>query len=51
MCSIQKEMGKPEDGLATTVMPVPTGVEMGGSCTSRRTRGAALTWTPETGPG
>jgi aminobenzoyl-glutamate utilization protein B len=29
--SIQKEMGKPEDGMATDVMPVPTGVEMGGS--------------------
>lgn len=29
--SIQKEMGKPEDGLATDVMPVPTGVEVGGS--------------------
>jgi len=29
--SIQKEMDKPEDGLATTVMPVPTGVEVGGS--------------------
>jgi aminobenzoyl-glutamate utilization protein B len=29
--SIQKEMGKPEDGMATDVQPVPTGVEMGGS--------------------
>jgi aminobenzoyl-glutamate utilization protein B len=29
--SIQKEMGKPEDGLATTVNPVPSGVEVGGS--------------------
>jgi aminobenzoyl-glutamate utilization protein B len=29
--AIQKEMGKPEDGLATTVLPVPTGVEVGGS--------------------
>lgn len=29
--SIQREMGKPEDGLATTVMPVQTGVEVGGS--------------------
>jgi aminobenzoyl-glutamate utilization protein B len=29
--SIQKEMGKPEDGMATDVKPVPTGVEMGGS--------------------
>ena len=29
--SIQKEMGKPEDGLATAVMPVPTGIEVGGS--------------------
>jgi aminobenzoyl-glutamate utilization protein B len=29
--SIQKEMGQPEDGLATTVMPVPTGVNIGGS--------------------
>ena len=28
---IQKEMGKPEDGLATNVLPVPTGVEVGGS--------------------
>jgi aminobenzoyl-glutamate utilization protein B len=29
--SIQKEMGKPQDGLATNVMPVPTGVQVGGS--------------------
>jgi aminobenzoyl-glutamate utilization protein B len=29
--SIQKEMGKPEDGMPDTVMPVPTGVEVGGS--------------------
>ena len=29
--AIQKEMGKPEDGLATEVLPVPTGVEVGGS--------------------
>ena len=29
--SIQKEMGKPEDGMATKVLPVPTGVEVGGS--------------------
>jgi aminobenzoyl-glutamate utilization protein B len=29
--AIQKEMGKPEDGLAVNVFPVPTGVEMGGS--------------------
>ncbi|MDX8339033.1 amidohydrolase [Draconibacterium sp. IB214405] len=29
--SIQKEMGKPEDGLSTNVLPVPTGVEVGGS--------------------
>ncbi len=29
--SIQKEMGKPQDGMATDVMPVPTGVEVGGS--------------------
>jgi len=29
--SIQKEMGKPEDGMADNVHPVPTGVEVGGS--------------------
>lgn len=29
--SIQREMGKPEDGLATDVLPVQTGVEVGGS--------------------
>ncbi len=29
--SIQKEMGKPEDGMTTSVLPVPTGVEVGGS--------------------
>ena len=29
--SIQKEMGKPEDGMSTSVLPVPTGVEVGGS--------------------
>ncbi len=29
--SIQREMGKPEDGLTTSVLPVPTGVEVGGS--------------------
>ena len=29
--AIQKEVGKPEDGLAVNVLPVPTGVEMGGS--------------------
>ncbi len=29
--SIQREMGKPEDGLTTEVLPVPTGVEVGGS--------------------
>jgi aminobenzoyl-glutamate utilization protein B len=29
--AIQKEMGKPEDGMAINVLPVPTGVEMGGS--------------------
>jgi aminobenzoyl-glutamate utilization protein B len=29
--SIQKELGQPEDGLATEVMPVPTGVEVGAS--------------------
>ena len=29
--SIQKEMGKPEDGMAVNVFPVPKGVEMGGS--------------------
>lgn len=29
--SIQREMGKPEDGLATDVMPVQTGLEVGGS--------------------
>ncbi len=29
--AIQKEMGKPEDGMAETVMPIPTKIEMGGS--------------------
>ncbi len=29
--SIQKEMGKPEDGMAVNVMPMPVNVEMGGS--------------------
>jgi len=29
--SIQKEMGKPEVGMSTSVLPVPTGVEVGGS--------------------
>jgi aminobenzoyl-glutamate utilization protein B len=29
--AIQKEMGKPEDGMAVNVLPVPTGVENGGS--------------------
>ncbi|MGZ9899981.1 amidohydrolase [Shewanella gaetbuli] len=29
--AIQREMGKPEDGLATSVMSVPKGVEVGGS--------------------
>ncbi|QLE83714.1 amidohydrolase [Shewanella sp. Scap07] len=29
--AIQKEMGKPLDGLATDVLPVQTGVEVGGS--------------------
>ena len=29
--AIQKEMGKPQDGMPDTVMPVPTGVEVGGS--------------------
>jgi aminobenzoyl-glutamate utilization protein B len=29
--AIQKEMGKPEDGMAVNVLPVPKGVEMGGS--------------------
>lgn len=29
--SIQREMGKPEDGLATDVMDVPQGIEVGGS--------------------
>ncbi|MCL1067416.1 amidohydrolase [Shewanella olleyana] len=29
--SIQREMNKPEDGLSTTVMNVPYGVEVGGS--------------------
>jgi aminobenzoyl-glutamate utilization protein B len=29
--SIQKEMGKPEDGLSTEVAPLPTGIEIGGS--------------------
>jgi len=29
--SIQKEMGKPQDGMTTTVLPVQTGVEVGGS--------------------
>ena len=29
--SIQREMDKPEDGLATDVKPVPTGVQIGGS--------------------
>jgi aminobenzoyl-glutamate utilization protein B len=29
--AIQKEMGKPEDGMAGTVMPIPTNLEMGGS--------------------
>jgi aminobenzoyl-glutamate utilization protein B len=29
--AIQKEMGKPEDGMAETVMPIPTNIEMGGS--------------------
>ncbi len=29
--SIQREMGKPQDGMAAEVMPVPTGVEVGGS--------------------
>jgi len=29
--AIQKEMGKPEDGMAETVMPMPTNIEMGGS--------------------
>lgn len=29
--SIQKEMGKPQDGMTTNVLPVPTGVEVGGS--------------------
>lgn len=29
--SIQKEMGKPEDGMATKVEPLPTGIEVGGS--------------------
>ncbi len=29
--AIQKEMGKPEDGMAVNVMPMPTNIEMGGS--------------------
>jgi aminobenzoyl-glutamate utilization protein B len=29
--SIQKEMDKPEDGMATAVLPMPTNVEVGGS--------------------
>jgi aminobenzoyl-glutamate utilization protein B len=29
--SIQKEMGTPEDGMATSVLPMPTNVEVGGS--------------------
>ena len=29
--AIQKEMGKPEDGMAVDVQPVPHGVEVGGS--------------------
>lgn len=29
--SIQREMGKAEDGMATDVQPVPTGVQIGGS--------------------
>jgi aminobenzoyl-glutamate utilization protein B len=29
--AIQKEMGKPEVGMAVNVLPVPSGVEMGGS--------------------
>ncbi|MBY5993154.1 amidohydrolase [Ferrimonas balearica] len=29
--SIQREMGKPESGMATDVMPVSTGIEVGGS--------------------
>jgi aminobenzoyl-glutamate utilization protein B len=29
--TIQKEMGKPEDGMAVNVMPMPTNIEMGGS--------------------
>jgi aminobenzoyl-glutamate utilization protein B len=29
--AIQKERGKPEDGMAVNVMPMPTNIEMGGS--------------------
>jgi aminobenzoyl-glutamate utilization protein B len=29
--AIQKEMGKPEDGMANAIMPMPTNIEMGGS--------------------
>ena len=29
--AIQKEMGKPEDGMAVNVMPMPTNLEVGGS--------------------
>ncbi|MBY6016188.1 amidohydrolase [Ferrimonas balearica] len=29
--AIQREMGKPEEGLATDILPLPTGIEVGGS--------------------
>ena len=34
--AIQKEMGKPEDGMAVNVLTIPKGTEIGGSIGCRR---------------